>query len=223
MKRLLIVANWKANKTETEAISWLESFYEEQEKIKENQDREIIVCPPFTLLLQIKKYIDANNLALSLGSQDISRFKQGAYTGEIPAEILSSIVKYTIIGHSERRKNFGDTDEILNEKVMMAEGANIIPIFCVQNENTPVPGNVKIVAYEPIESIGTGNPDTPENADKTASVLKSKNPNVEAVLYGGSVKEDNVKGFIDSPNINGVLVGGASLDAKSFSSLICAC
>lgn len=220
MKKLFIVANWKANKNEKDAIGWLEGFYTQLEKISPIQDTEAIVCPPFTLLLQIKKYIDANALPLSLGSQDISGFGTGAYTGEIPAELLGEAVRYSIIGHSERRKNFNDTQSFLMQKVTNALAVNITPIFCVQNENITIPAGVKLVAYEPIEAIGTGKPDTPENADGVASKIKSGNPGVEYVLYGGSVTADNVKGFVDKANLNGVLVGGASLDPLKFSAIL---
>lgn len=223
MKNMLIVANWKANKTEDEAIKWLEGFYSGQDQLGELEGKKIVVCPPFTLLLQIKKYIDANGISLDLGSQDISSFEVGAYTGEIPGELISSIVKYSIIGHSERRKNLNETDELLVKKVERATQNHIVPIYCVQNESTLVPENVEIVAYEPVEAIGTGNPDSPENADRVASEVKSKNKMVKQVLYGGSVKGDNVKGFTDMSNIDGVLVGGASLDPENFLEIVKQC
>ena len=223
MKNLLIVANWKANKTEDEAIKWLEGFYTGEERLGNLEGKKIIVCPPFTLLLQIRKYIDANGMSLVLGSQDLSGFEAGAYTGEIPAEIIGSIVKYSIIGHSERRRNLNETDELLKNKVNRAMQNNIIPIYCIQNENTLIPEGVEVVAYEPIEAIGTGNPDTPENADSVASEVKLKNKSIKQVLYGGSVKGDNVKGFTSMGSIDGVLVGGASLDPENFLEIIKQC
>jgi triosephosphate isomerase len=137
--------------------------------------------------------------------------------------LLAKVVEYAIIGHSERRQNFGETDEELKEKVDKARASDIMPIFCVQNENTQVPPGVKIVAYEPVEAIGTGNPDSPENAQKVAAAIKDKNKEVESVLYGGSVKGENVKSFTSMQDISGVLVGGASLDPDSFLSIIKQC
>ena len=149
-----------------------------------------------------------------MGAQDISRFEQGAYTGEVAASQLGAICQYAIIGHSERRQNFKETDQDLQSKVKNAKNANIEPIFCVQDENTKIPNGVKIVAYEPVFAIGTGNPDTPENAKSMSGKLKSLSEYV--VIYGGSVTSANVKSFLEKDVLDGVLVGGASLDASEF-------
>lgn len=221
MKKLFIVANWKANKNQNDARLWIESFGEEifsNDSLLAN--KEVIVCPAFPMLSLVSGYILANNLKISLGSQDVSRFDEGAFTGEVPASILQGIVEYSIIGHSERRANFSETDEILSEKTKLALNSGIVPVFCVQGVDTPVPTGVTIVAYEPIEAIGTGNPDTPENANNVALKLKEKYSFIEHVLYGGSVTSNNVGSFVSMEEISGVLVGGASLDAGEFSSLV---
>ncbi|HVT01444.1 MAG TPA: triose-phosphate isomerase family protein [Patescibacteria group bacterium] len=224
MKDLLLVANWKAHKTEDEARLWLEEFNRKIFEAKlDLTNKQILICPPYTLVQLLNAYVLANAMSIKIGTQDVSRFGQGAYTGEIPAEIIKKMASYSIVGHSERRQNFGETDEILKTKVMSADSMGINVVFCVQSDSTPVPETVKIVAYEPITAIGTGNPDTPENATRVARSIREKNRNVEKVLYGGSVTAENIKNYTDIPDISGVLVGGASLDASSFFSLIEKC
>ncbi|MBI2622753.1 MAG: triosephosphate isomerase [Candidatus Levybacteria bacterium] len=133
---------------------------------------------------------------------------------------MKEFADFVIIGHSERRQNFKETDEMLVKKVQMVQKYLLTPIFCIQNEDTFIPEGVKIVAYEPVEAIGTGNPDTPENAEKVARVIKNTHKDVMYVLYGGSVTSANISGFTKMPSIDGALVGGASLDAKEFTKII---
>ncbi len=230
MKKLFIVANWKSNKTEIEAKEWLQKISSPSvlssgsKDIKYDvlsiQDKEVIVCPSFTALSFLKSSITSHKSSIKLGAQNISPFEPGAYTGEVNGQQIKEFADYVTIGHSERRENFGETDEVLEKKVNMAHKFNLIPIFCVQNSDTVIPVNVNIVAYEPIFAIGSNNPDTPENADKIASIFKNKNKSVQYVLYGGSVNSQNVKSFTQMENIDGVLVGGASLDANEFLKLI---
>lgn len=208
-----IVANWKANKTSLEAKEWLQ-------EISNNANKEIIVCPPLTLLSDMKSLIANYQLPITLGVQDISAFDEGAYTGEVNGKQIKEFADYVIIGHSERRQNFKETDEMLVKKVQMAQKYLLTPIFCIQDQNTFIPEGVKIIAYEPVGAIGTGNPDTPENADKTAQIIKDTHKNVMFVLYGGSVTSTNVSSFTKMPSIDGVLVGGASLDASEFGKII---
>lgn len=216
MKKVFVVANWKSNKTEIEADSWLQGF-----KIDDlrSTNKEIIICPPFTLLSSVSSEVRSRQLEIKIGAQNISSFDEGAYTGEINGKQVKEFADYVIIGHSERRKNFGETDEILFEKARLAKENGLIVIFCVQGKETKVPENVDIVAFEPVSAIGTGQSDSPENANDVASCFKS-NFNVSAVLYGGSVTAENVNKFTQMSNIDGVLVGGASLDAKEFYEII---
>lgn len=220
MRDILIVANWKANKTKDEAWDWFEKF--EKAKI-DTTGKEIIICPPYTLLAKANYLVSENNLKLKIGAQDVSEFETGAYTGEISASQIKEFVQYVIIGHSERREYFHESDEALSKKVSNAISANVLPIFCVQSENTKIPIGVKIVAYEPIAAIGTGNSETPVDAEKIAKTIKDKNKEVAYVLYGGSVTDQNVKDFINMPNISGVLIGGASLDSPEFIKILQAC
>lgn len=221
MKKLFIVANWKANITKDEATSWLQHFKEDSDMLRgEFEQKEVVVCPSFPVISQVKSYVDSNSLPLRIGSQDISRFGKGAYTGEVPGGILHEFIQFSIVGHSERREKFGETDEVVHEKAANVISANLLPIFCVQSERTRIPSGVSIVAYEPVGAIGTGNPDSPQNAERVAKQIKADYPDVEYVLYGGSVSEENVRSFTMMDNINGVLVGSASLDPAGFARII---
>ncbi len=224
MKNLYIVANWKANINEEEATEWFDFFKNNADSTRgELANKKIIVCPTFPILPFASAYVSLNNLQVSLGAQDISQFPIGAYTGEVPAAIVKKYAEFVIIGHSERRMRLNETDATLFAKVAMANGALFEIIYCVQDENTTIPEGIKIVAYEPVGAIGTGNPDTPENAQKIAAAIKEKNPFVRAVLYGGSVNAENVSQFTEQASIDGVLIGGASLVAGSFTDLLFKC
>lgn len=217
MKKLFIVANWKSYKTTKEAAEWLEEFSNLQ--LTSTEEKEIIACPSFTVLPDMKKIVSEKNLPIKLGAQDISPFEEGAYTGEINAKQVKEFAEYALVGHSERRMKLGENDEMVAKKFQEASKNTIESIFCVQGVDTPIPEGVKIVAYEPVSAIGTGNPDTPENAEIVAKSIREKHA-VEFVLYGGSVTGENVSDFTKMESINGVLVGGASLDANKFSQII---
>ncbi len=219
MKKLYVVANWKANKTNLEVKEWLQGISNVKFQMSNVQRKEIIICPGFHLLSTVKAIIEQYNLPFKVGAQDVSPFDTGAYTGEVAAEQLKDLAHYVIIGHSERRKNFHEDDEMIAKKVAMTNEAGLTPLLCVQGKETPVPQGVQIVAYEPVFAIGTGNPDTPENADTVAKEIK-ENHKVESVLYGGSVTAENVAGFTHQEHIDGVLVGGASLDVSSFMKIV---
>lgn len=208
-----IIANWKSNKTIAEALDWISKV---GPQIPNNENLKVVVCPTFSAISEVKKAITVGSFPLLVGSQDLSPFDIGAYTGEEPAEVLNQLIDLTILGHSERRQNFKETDEMIAKKVIQANENSITPLVCVQGSDIDVPDGCKLVAYEPVSAIGTGNPDTPEDANKVAKVLKEKYNHDLEVLYGGSVDPQNVKGFIDQANISGVLVGNASLDAEEF-------
>lgn len=216
----VLVANWKSNKTIDDTEKWLHDFSEGLNKASIRlEDKKIIVAPPF-ISLEHARYCAKNlKLVVEFAAQDISPFAEGAYTGAVNGKQIKELANYVIIGHSERRRDFGETDEMLKKKVAMALHFGLTPIFCIQNENTPVPQGVKIVAYEPPSAIGTGNPDTPENANNVANKVKDRY-DITHVLYGGSVTGQNVAGFIQMPSIDGVLVGGASLDPLEFLEII---
>lgn len=208
-----IIANFKSNKNIAEALNWIS---EVGPQIPKSEKLKIVICPAFDALSEVRKAITVGNFPFLLGSQDLSPFGVGAYTGEEPAQVLSQLVDLAILGHSERRQNFGETQEMIAQKVIQANENHIIPLVCVQGSDINVPDECKLGAYEPVSAIGTGNPDTPENANEVAKILKEKYGQDMEVLYGGSVNSGNVKDFITQKNINGVLVGGASLDAEEF-------
>ncbi|MBI2611795.1 triosephosphate isomerase [Candidatus Gottesmanbacteria bacterium] len=212
-KQIYIIGNWKSNKNSQEVKDWFHAI----KNIK--SDHEIVVCPSFIHLPLAKILCTTLNLPLKIGAQDVSPYSIGAYTGEVAAEQLKEMVEYVIIGHSERRKNFKEDDNILFEKVKRATEAGLKPIFCVPDENTSVPEETHLIAYEPVWAIGTGKSDTPENANTVIGKIKQKYPG-KIVIYGGSVTSKNISLFISMENIDGVLPGKASLDAMEFSQMI---
>lgn len=215
MKKLFIIANWKSNKTEPEAKDWLQRFKIQDLRFK---NKKVIVCSSFTLLHEMKSLITNYQLPITLGAQNISPFDGGSYTGEVSARQIKEFADYVIIGHSERKTYFNETDEMINRKIEMALKYDLIPILCVLDIGQ-MPNSKIIVAYEPLFAVGSGNPDTPENADNIALGIKKTIGEI-SVLYGGSVTSKNAKDFTQMPNIDGVLVGSASLDPLEFSKII---
>ncbi len=212
-KTIWIIANWKSNKTISEALDWVSKV---GSRIEKHGNLKVVICPTFSCLSEIKKIIQVNSFPLMLGSQNLSPFGLGAYTGEQPAASLKELIDLSILGHSERRQNFGETDEMVTKKVKQATENRIIPLVCVQGKEIPVPEGCKLVAYEPVWAIGTGTPDTPENDNAIAMSLKQKYGQDLAVLCGGSINSQNIEEFINQENISGALVGSASLDAEEF-------
>lgn len=210
----LIIANLKANKTWEEIEVWLD----EVAKTAADFPGTVLICPSYPYLSQSAWKIKNKNLKIKLASQDVSKFEQGAYTGEVAASQIKDLCTYSLVGHSERRRNFDEDDQALTVKVQNAITANIMPIFCVQDENTKIPQGVEIVAYEPPSAIGTGNPDTPENAHKVSQKIKEKGNYI--VLYGGSVDSKNAASHLKKGIIDGLLVGNASLDPLEFTKIL---
>ena len=217
MKPLVIAGNWKSNKTTADALRWLQDFKNHTGTIPSYIT--VILCVPFTLLYTVKEKIREYSLPIVLGAQNVSPFPEGAETGEESARMVRDLADWVIVGHSERRKNFGETDEVLAKKVQQAKGAGLKIIYCVPDDDTRIPNGVDVVAYEPVWAIGTGESDTPENANTVVAGIKAKSQ-VSRVLYGGSVTAVNVASFIGQASIDGVLPGGASLDPEKFAELI---
>ncbi len=227
MKRVYIVANWKSNKTKAEIDTWFHEFDLSSLQGPVSQ-REAIICSSFIYIPYLQRLITEGNLSLKLGAQSVSSFGPGAYTGDVNAVQLKDYVQYVLVGHSERRKSFGDTDDIVNQKLEQVFENNLIPILCVSSIEQVISAKLqlqsygskaKIIAYEPISAIGTGNPDTPSNANEMAIAIKKELGNLP-VLYGGSITAGNVASFTTTEQIDGVLVGKSSLDPHEFSSII---
>lgn len=204
------IGNWKANKNYEETKAWIDSFkklYSPKESVT------IGVCPPFPFLGFMKMQLDGLKNVF-VGAQTLSSREQGSFTGEVTAKTLQNIVPFVIIGHSERRKVFGETDAELAEKTALAKKYGLEPIYCIRDEKDPIPPGVKFVAYEPVAAIGTGQN---ESLDK---VLAMKNkmtlPPGCVFIYGGSVNDKNVGEYLVSQEIDGFLIGKASLDPASF-------
>lgn len=210
---------------------------------------EVAVFPPFTDLRSVQTLIDADKLQLVLGAQDLSKFDSGAYTGEISGAFLKKLdVRYVLVGHSERRQHHNEDDEVIQAKVGSAFRHNLVPVICVgetleEHESEEVAAvpirqlaralegqrgiGEFVVAYEPVWAIGTGKVATAEQASEVAKKLRESvgelvSEEVAAatrILYGGSVKSSNVAGFLVSEEVDGVLVGGASLDVDEFTGI----
>lgn len=217
MKNIWIIANWKSNKTISEALAWIDLV---GPKLEKREGMQVVVCPAFTDIEEVKKAVVIGNYPIMVGAQDVSPYEEGPYTGEESARILSELVELSIIGHSERRERFQETDGVVAEKAEQAGRYKIIPLVCVQNENTPVPEGVDLAAYEPVFAIGTGNPDTPENAARVAAKLREKSGEDLQVLYGGSVNSGNAQSFLEAAGLDGLLIGRASLDGEEFLKIV---
>ena len=213
-----IIGNWKSNKDMRQTRDWFAGFYKLytlQKDLLSSSDVKLVICPPFVLLSLAHGLVREFKLPVLLGAQNISPYEEGAFTGEVTAKMVAEIAGFVIIGHSERREKFGETDDMLFEKVDRARSAGLTTVYCVQGAETPVPGAADVVAYEPVWAIGTGKTESPQKAGEVASEIKNKNSG-RPVIYGGSVKADNAGSFLQSKNIDGVLPGGASLDPESF-------
>ena len=212
-----IIGNWKSNKTKNEVSSFFKSLKENLNSSNNisYKDIELAVCPSFVHLELSKQLVEELKLPLTLGAQDISPFESGAFTGEVNGSQLKEYVKYVIIGHSERRNHFQESENLLRLKVFQAKKYGINVIFCVPDSKTSIPKEVNLIAYEPVFAIGTGKSDTPQNANNVIKEIKNKNSNIP-VIYGGSVTDVNIADFLNKDSIDGVLPGKASLDAETF-------
>ena len=217
------IANWKARISSIQLIDWLKIFSEEVNqnpqlllKLTNGQIR-IIVCPPFPLLEQIKNNLP-NIPNFFIGAQDLSQFDTGSYTGEVTAKTLADFVRYAIIGHSERRQLFHENEAILAKKYQLAKQANIEPIYCLRDENDAISADCKLIAYEPVAAIGTGQNEAPEKV--TAMKKKLSLPEKCSFIYGGSVDENNAQEYLATQEIDGFLIGSASLNPKQFYEIV---
>lgn len=250
-RRPIVAANWKMHKTHLEAIQAVQKLSYLLDK--EDAERvEVVVCPPFTALRSIETLIDSDRLPYGLGAQDVHPEEKGAFTGEVSPGMLAALrVSYVIVGHSERRELFGETDEIVNKKVRAVFARSMTPILCVGETlgerdagltEEKVVGQLEralqgvsaedaaklVVAYEPIWAIGTGRNALPADAGETIGTIRQTIARLHSagladgvrVQYGGSVKPGNIRDFMAHPEIDGALVGGASLDPEEFALIV---
>ncbi len=247
MRKPIIAGNWKMYKTIPEGRSLVKGV---MDKLAGFTDAEVVFCPPFTALSAVKDLTQGTSFRL--GAQDLYWKEQGAFTGEISSLMLKDIgCDYVIIGHSERREHFGETDQTVNMKAKAALAAGIKPIICVgeslaQREAGETQSLIKrqtelalqgvevgaipeiVIAYEPIWAIGTGKSSNGTDANEViglirrtvAEIFGNEPAQQMRIQYGGSVKPENIKEFMDQPEIDGALVGGASLEVDSFIKII---
>ena len=250
-RRPIVAANWKMHKTHLEAIQAVQKLSylldaDDAERV------EVVICPAFTALRSVQTLLEADRLSYALGAQDVHWEEKGALTGEVSPGMLAALkCAYVIVGHSERRQLFGDTDERVAQKARAVFGAEMTPILCVGESledrdagrtEEKVVGQVRaaaggfdaeragrlVIAYEPIWAIGTGRNATPEDAGQVIRLIREtvgRSAGAEAaasvrIQYGGSVKAANIREFMAHPEIDGALVGGASLDPEEFALIV---
>jgi triosephosphate isomerase len=238
VRKKVLAGNWKMYKTQAEAAEFIEGFLPHLEETPEGRD--VVLCVPFTDLVLMSKILHGSTI--QLGAQNVHWETSGAYTGEISAPMLTEIgVRYVVIGHSERRQYFGETDQTVNLRLKAAQNAGLIPILCVgetkqqrdANETEAVisvqlrDGLVDVdqanlvIAYEPIWAIGTGDTCDSKEANRVIGLIRSQLTHADVpIQYGGSVKPDNIDEIMAQPEIDGALVGGASLQPASFARIV---
>jgi triosephosphate isomerase len=238
VRKIVIAGNWKMYKTQGETLDFLRHFLGQ---LTETPDgREIVLCAPFTALGALSKSLHGSRI--KVGAQNIHWMPEGAFTGEISGDMLRELgVRYVIVGHSERRQYFADTDETVNLRLQAAQQCGLTPILCVGETKSQrdagetqsviatqiekglvdVDQHNVIIAYEPIWAIGTGDTCEAADANQVIGGIRKllKNPDV-TIQYGGSVKPGNVDELMAQPEIDGALVGGASLEADSFARIV---
>jgi len=248
MRKKIVAANWKMNMMQAESARFVESLLLE---IGDMADVEVVIVPPFTAIAKVMEALgSAQNI--KVGAQNMHWERSGAFTGEISAALLRDLfVHYVVLGHSERRRLFGETNEIVNRKVRAAHEASLRPIVCVgETLDQRDRGNVDkilsiqlrgsvagleskqlqetVIAYEPVWAIGTGRNATPEQAQEAHAFIRRTLRDIAddttaervRIQYGGSVKPENARDLMSQPDIDGALVGGASLDPRSFAQIV---
>lgn len=245
MRIPIIIGNWKMNTNLPEAINLTNEIIS---NLSITSGIEIVLCPPFISLHNVKELISGFDI-VKLGAQNMFYEPKGAFTGEIAPGMINNLCEYVILGHSERRQYFAEDDEIINRKIKAALNYGIIPIFCIgetlkDNEDNQTEAVIKrqlmkglseissnnklIIAYEPVWAIGTGKAATGKKANISIGIIRTllkefwgeKSANSIRILYGGSVSAGNINEFIKESEIDGALVGGASLKATEFIQII---
>src|SRR2546423_4780666 len=248
MRKKIVAANWKMNMTQAESARFVKSFLI---NVGDITDVDVVIVPPFTAIAKVTEAL-GNAQNIKVGAQNMYWEKNGPFTGEISAALLRDLfVRYVVLGHSERRRLFGETDEMVNRKVRAAHEAKLRPIVCVGETleqrdkgsvekvlSTQLRGSLAglspkqlqdtVIAYEPVWAIGTGRNATPAQAQEAHAFIRhtlremADDATAERVRiqYGGSGKPGNARGLMSQPDIDGALVGGASLDPRSFAQIV---
>jgi len=251
MRTPLIAGNWKMHKSHLDAIHFLGQLGHELDR-HNHRSVEVALCPPFTALRSVQTNIEDRHQSFKLGAQNMHWETEGAFTGEVSPVMLKALkVDYVILGHSERREHFGETDETVNNKVKSAFANDLLPIMCcgeteseheANETETKVERQIRdglagikpddarrlVIAYEPIWAIGTGKTATPDDAQRVCGLIRSlltdlydqSIANEVRIQYGGSVKSGNTEALTSQTDIDGALVGGASLDAAEFAAIV---
>jgi triosephosphate isomerase (TIM) len=246
-RKYLIAGNWKMNKTATEAVDLINEI---NSSVGSQTTVQVCVCPPFTSLARSSELVDQSEVLL--GAQNMSAHPSGAYTGEISAEMLRDLyVSFVILGHSERRQYYGETNQSVNKKVLAAVENNLKPIYCIgetleERESGQTLDVVRsqvreglqdypasaidslVIAYEPVWAIGTGKTATDEMAQEVhadirkvlVEIFGDSSASTVRILYGGSMKPENAAGLLAQPDVDGGLIGGASLTSRAFSGIV---
>ena len=248
----LLAGNWKSNLTHHEAVVLVQRLaWTLQDKKHDPARSEVVVVPPFTALRSVQTLVDGDRLPLSYGAQDVSAHEGGAHTGEITATMLSALgCSYVVVGHSERREQHNEGDDVVNAKARRVLASGMSPIVCVgegpdvrragehvEHVRAQVDGSLtglgaeqvagSVIAYEPVWAIGTGEVATPDDAQEVCAAVREQVERTWGhdtaasvrILYGGSVKAANVVGIMAEPDVDGALVGGASLQAEEFAGI----
>ncbi len=244
-KELIIAGNWKMYKTPGESVEFIEALDRKVVEANVEENVEVLVFPPFTSLYAVQGAASR----VKIGAQNIASYEQGAFTGEISPLMLKGLADYVLIGHSERRHIFGETDSQINRKAVIAKKHGFTPVVCIgetleereqgktmerinQQLNDGLAGFPPeevvdiVIAYEPVWAIGTGKTATPEQVQEVHAAIrdilkkKSQDANKNFILYGGSVKPDNSRSLMEKSDVDGALVGGASLKIESFFDII---
>ncbi|WP_449277555.1 triose-phosphate isomerase [Leucobacter sp. GX24907] len=247
----LIAGNWKMNFDHLQAIAFVQKLsWSLKDARHDYDDVEVAVFPPFTDLRSVQTLLAADRLELALGAQDVSQHESGAHTGDVSAAFLTKLdVKYAIVGHSERRADHAEDDDLVGAKAAAAIRAGLVPVVCVGETAADLEEHGAaaipvaqldavlatlsadaefVVAYEPVWAIGSGQAATPEQAEEVCRALREQlhrrlgpeSAISTRVLYGGSVSSQNIAALMRQPNIDGALVGGASLKAEEFSRIV---
>lgn len=223
-----LIGNWKSYNTISQTNLWLREFAATYTRPKTNID--LVICAPFTNLAEANRLIGELHLPLQIAAQDVSSHPEGKHTGEITAQMLSELTGYCLVGHSERRREYGESSKIVAQKSRLLLENSITPIVCLDVPyleeqikellDLQLPLTSCTFVYEPLAAIGTGKPADPMAVEIVANKISFLTESQCPILYGGSVSPENVAGFLDKQHLDGVLVGTDSLSVASFVKLM---